>query len=127
VIETADHEEVLAAGEMLVDGGGLAGKADHLPHGGRLARHVEAGHPRRPGVREEQRGQDPHGGGLAGAVGAEQPQHTAGRDRQVDLPQGLDVPEGLRESLGKDHRLVAHPPLPKGRVPIASVASYRSG
>ena len=45
VVEAAGHDQVLLAGEVVVDRGRLAGQADHLPHRGGLADHVEAGHP----------------------------------------------------------------------------------
>jgi hypothetical protein len=45
VVEAAGHDQVLPAGEVLVDRGGLAGQADHLPHRGWPADDVEAGHP----------------------------------------------------------------------------------
>ena len=45
VVQAAGHDQVLLAGEVVVDRGGLAGQADHLPYRGGLADHVEAGHP----------------------------------------------------------------------------------
>jgi hypothetical protein len=124
VVQAPDHDQVFPAGEVLVDRGGLAGQADHLPHGGWLAHHVPAGHLGVAGVGAQQGGQDAHGGGLAGAVGAEQPQDAAGWDGQGHLLQGLDVAEGLGQSLGLDRGLVAHPQPPKGRLTIASVTTY---
>ena len=122
VIEPAGHDQVLAAGEILIDRGGLAGQADHLAHGGGLAGHVVAGHPGLAGVGAHQGGQDPNGGGLAGAVGAEEPEHGAGWDGQVQVLQGVDLPEGLAQPFGLDRQLAHH--HSSSSLAIASVATY---
>jgi hypothetical protein len=41
-VHPTGQDQVLAAGEVLVHRGGLAGQADHFPHGGGLAYHVQA-------------------------------------------------------------------------------------
>jgi hypothetical protein len=107
VVQAADHVEVLAAGEVPIDRGGLAGQTDGLAHGGGLAGHVVPGHLGLAGVGAQQGGEDADGGALAGTVGAEQPEHGAGRDGQVQVVQGLDRPEVLAEALGLD-RQVSH-------------------
>ena len=82
VVEPADQVEVLAAGEVLVDGGVLAGEADHAAQ--RLGSRTTSLPATRAGpVGHEQGGEDPHGGGLAGPVGAEQAQ-----DRGRAAPAG---------------------------------------
>jgi hypothetical protein len=45
MVQAASHDQVLPAGEIVVDRGRLAGQADHLPHRGGLVDHVETGHP----------------------------------------------------------------------------------
>ena len=79
VQQAADHLEVLATGQVLVDRGVLAGQADGGPNRVRLAEDVVAGHRRPAAVRVEERGEDPDRRRLAGAVGAEEAQDRAGR------------------------------------------------
>ena len=80
--QPADHDQVLAAGQQLVEGGVLCGHADAALHRGGLADHVVAGDACRAGVGQRQRGEDPHRGGLARAVGAEHAQdRPAGTSR----------------------------------------------
>ena len=93
--QLADQDEVLGAGEVLVDRRVLAGEADGPAHLVGLGRHVVAADPRDAGVRLQQGRQDAHGGGLAGAVGTEDAQHGAGGHRQRDAVQGLGVAEAL--------------------------------
>jgi hypothetical protein len=100
--ETADHHEVLAAGEHLVDGGVLPGQADGVAHGLRLARHVVPQHCRPPGVGLQDRGQYAHRRGLACAVGAEEAEHGGGGDVEVDAVQGDDVTEAFRQVFDGD-------------------------
>ena len=82
VDEVAHHVEVLAAGEVLVDGGELPGEADDLTDlrglDGRRRDPARCRGPR-SGVRMVVSMRTI--GGLAGAVGAEQPEHGAGGDR----------------------------------------------
>ena len=73
VVQTADHLEVLQAGQVLVHRGVLAGQADHATELRRLPYDVVPGHGGAPAVGVEQRGQDPHGGRLAGAVRSQSP------------------------------------------------------
>ncbi len=70
VEQLADHDEVLHAGQVLVDRGVLPGQADRAAHLLGVADHVVAADPGRAGVGAQQRGQDADGGGLAGAVRA---------------------------------------------------------
>ncbi len=80
VAQAADHADVLAAGQVLVDGGVLAGQPDDAAHDVGLARHVVAEDGGRALVGFEDRGQDAHRRGLAGAVGTEQAEHGARLD-----------------------------------------------
>ena len=86
--EPADEAEVLAAGEVLVDGGVLAGQADALAHRLRVLGHVDAEHGGPPGVGAQDRGEDAHGGRLAGTVGTEQAEDGAGGDRRSRCRRG---------------------------------------
>jgi hypothetical protein len=73
VVEAAEHGEVLAAGEDLVDGGVLAREPDPVPDLLCLAHHVEARNLGPPTVGPEQRRQHPHRRRLPRAVRAQQP------------------------------------------------------
>jgi hypothetical protein len=68
VPKSAHHQQVFLAGEQLIDRGVLAGQPDQPAHPFRCAKHVDATHGDRSGVRLQQRGEDPHHGGLASAV-----------------------------------------------------------
>ena len=92
VVQAAGHDQVLPAGEVVVDRGGLAGQADHLPHRGGLADHVQAGHAGWPVSGRSRVVRIRTAGGLAGAVGAEQPEHAAGRRRTGRRPGGRGRP-----------------------------------
>ena len=101
--ELADHDQVLAAGESVVEGRVLAGHADLAPHGGGLRDHVVAGHPRLPAVGRCERREDAHAGRLAGPVGAQHAEDGAGADLQIDLVERLSLAVALRQSRGFDH------------------------
>jgi hypothetical protein len=75
LVQLAQHDQVLGAGEQRVDGCVLGREADAPAHLGGLREHVEPRHRGRALVGLGEGGEDPDGGGLAGAVG---PQH--GRD-----------------------------------------------
>jgi hypothetical protein len=92
-VEGAEQPQVLAAGEVLVDGGVLAGQADPAADGARPGDDVDAVDQRAAGVRAQQRGEHAHGGGLAGAVGPEQAEHGAALDGErdaVERPVGAE-------------------------------------
>jgi hypothetical protein len=121
-VQAPEQDQVLAAGQVLVDRGVLPRQADHRTHVLGLGHDVEAGHRGASGIRTQERGQDPHRRGLAGAVGAEQAEHAALGDLEIEAGQGSDRAGagavGLVEALG-DHR-GRH----GGRMPQASVAGY---
>jgi len=100
--EAPDEAKVLAAGQVLVDGGVLAGEADPLPDGLRMLGHVDAEDGRPPGVGAEDGGEDAHGRGLAGAVGPKQAQDGGRRDLEVDAGQGGDRAEALLQPFDGD-------------------------
>ena len=77
--QAADHDQVLAPGEQLVERRVLAGHADPALHLGRLAHDVEPGHVGGAAVRHGQRGQDPDRSRLAGAVRAEHAEDGSAR------------------------------------------------
>ena len=102
VREPPDEAEVLAAGEVAVDRGVLAGEADAGSDRVGPPGHVEAEDLGVAAVGREHGGQDPDGGRLAGAVGAEHAEDGAGRHLEVDAGQRLEVTEALGEALDPD-------------------------
>jgi hypothetical protein len=109
-VQAPDHDQVLEAREVLVDGRVLAGQADARAQRGRVADDVEARDQHGPGVGLEQRREDADRGRLARAVGAEEPEDGARRDVEVDAIEGPDVAEGLHEPGHADRRLArVHP------------------
>ena len=77
LVEQPEHPQVLAPGQVLVDGGVLPGQADDAAQLLGLADDVEAGDGRSARVGLEQRREDPDGRRLAGAVRAEQAEDRA--------------------------------------------------
>ena len=103
VAEQARHQDqVLAAGQVLVDRRELAGEADEAAHGVGLGDDVVAEHAGAAGVRAQQRGEHADRRRLAGAVGAEHAVDGAGGDREVDAVDGAGGSEGLAEAGGLD-------------------------
>jgi len=100
--EAPDEAEVLDAGQVLVDGGVLAGQADRVTDGLGVGDDVVTEDTGLAGVGPQDRGEDPDGGRLAGAVGAEEAEHGAGRDGEIDPVEGGDVSEPLDEAGGDD-------------------------
>ena len=82
--EPPDQAEVLASGQVGVDGRVLAGEADLLADLGRLADDVTAEDLCPARVRLQNRRQDTDRRRLAGAVRPEQPEDGARRDIEVD-------------------------------------------
>ena len=82
--QPAEQDQVLAPGEVLVDGGELAGQADEAAHRVGLAHDVVPEHARRAGVRAQQRREHPDRRRLAGAVRAEHAVDRAAAHGQVD-------------------------------------------
>jgi hypothetical protein len=106
--QAAHEPQVLAAREVLVNGGVLPGEADALAHRLRVAGDVEPDDLGHAGVGLEDRGEDANGGGLAGAVGPEEPVDGPRGDQQVDSGEGVDRAEALRQGLGPNRRLGGH-------------------
>ena len=105
--EGADHLQVLAAGEVGVDGGVLTGQADPPTNGLRLGDDVVAEHLGAAPVRLQDRGQDPDGGGLAGPVRSQQSEDRALRHLEVDATQGLELAVVLGQPFDAD-RDISH-------------------
>jgi hypothetical protein len=106
--ETSDQRQVLATGEVLVDGGVLPGEADAGADLLRMGGDVDAEHGCVSGVRPQDGRQDADGGRLAGSVGTEQSEHRSGRNRQIDSVERVHVTEVFDETLGDDGEIV-HP------------------
>ena len=102
LVELADHLDVLAAGQVLVDGGELAGQADLPPHLVGVLQYVDARDDGPAAVGLEQGGQDPYGGGLPRAVRPQQAEDGAFRHIEIHSPQCPDIAEGLHETFGVD-------------------------
>src|SRR5207253_207363 len=102
VVEPPDHLEVLEAGQVLVDGGVLAGEPDSLAHLWGVAHHVEARDARGAVFGQQQGRQDANGRRLAGAVRAEQPEDTARLDAEIDAAKRVDVAVALTQPGGLD-------------------------
>jgi hypothetical protein len=100
--EAAEQDQVLPAGELLVDRRELAGEADQLPDRVGLRHDVVPEDRRAPGVGGDQGGEHPDRGGLARAVGAEHAVDGAGRPREVDTVDGAGVAERLPQPAGLD-------------------------
>ncbi len=117
-VQRAEQPQVLAAGEVLVDGGVLPGEPDAPAHRRRVAQHVDAGHLRVTGVGAQQGGQHADGGGLARAVRPE-PRGTA----NVTPSSALVAPKVTRRSSATTARSSAMPLL---RVPRQSMSPPRT-
>ena len=102
VMQVGHQEQVLGAGEQVVDGGELAGDADRGPDRVRRGGQVVAGHPQLAAVGFDQGGQDLDDGGLAGPVRAEEREDRALGDRQVDAVEHDLVAVGLAQSGDRD-------------------------
>ena len=92
--EPADHVDVLAPAQVLVDRGVLAGQPDDAAHHVGLLGHVVAQDGGDALVGLEDGGEDAHRRGLAGPVGAEQPEHGARLDLEGDAVEGAHVAAG---------------------------------
>ena len=86
LVEPAEHPEVLAPGQVLVDRRVLAGEADQLAHGLCVPKDVQIADRGAAGVEAEQRREDPHRRRLARAV------RRAGRARFLPPPRGRRRP-----------------------------------
>ena len=119
LVEPAEHPQVLAPGQVLVDRRVLAGQADDLAELVGLLDDVEAGDGRSSGVRLEQRRQDPDRRRLARAVGSEQTEDGALGDLEIEPVEGADLVLArlvdLDQAFGRDRGSWAWLLLPLGR------------
>ena len=97
--QAAEHLQVLATGQDLVDGRELPGQAEQLTNGGWLTRDISPEDLRPPLIGHEQRGEDPNEGCLARTIWPEQPKDRALGHREVDTGQRNRRPEALRYAL----------------------------
>jgi hypothetical protein len=91
--QPAHHLEVLAPGQLLVDGRELAGEADPAADRERRGDDVVPEHGCVAAGRRLQRREDPDQRRLAGAVGSEQAEHGSGRYLEVEPVERDHVPE----------------------------------
>ena len=110
--QPAEDDQVLIPGQIVIEGGELAGHGHPCPDRIHLAHHVEPQDTGGAAVRPGQGGQDADGGGLARPVGAEEPEHLAAPDREVDPVQCPGLAVGLDQTVRLDRRAVpGHPVL----------------
>ena len=102
--EDAHHPQVLAAGEVRVDGCVLTGEPDASTHGRRLVNDVATEHFGASGVGAQDRREHAHGRRLARAVRPEEAEDRALVDLQVHAVEGGHVAETLLEALHQDRR-----------------------
>ena len=102
VQQAAHEEQVLLAGEPVVDRGELPGDPDGGAYRPGLAAHVVPHDAGRAGVRRDQGGQDLHRGGLARAIGPEQREDLTLPDAEVDPVQDDLVAVGLAQAVRGD-------------------------
>jgi hypothetical protein len=93
VIEEPDELEVLPAGQQIIDGGVLAGEADHRPDRPGVLLDVKARHPGTAAVGLEQGGKHPDQGNLASAVRAEKSQDLARLNAEQHVIESQRAPE----------------------------------
>ena len=96
--QPGEQDQVLAAGQVLVDRGELAREADRAADRVGLGDHVVPEDLGLARVGLEQRGEHADRGGLAGAVGAEHAVDRAATNGEIDAVDGLGVAEGLDEA-----------------------------
>ncbi|MGX1489286.1 hypothetical protein RKD41_001545 [Streptomyces tendae] len=100
-VQPGEQPQILAAGQITVHGGVLAGDADVTAYGRRVAEQIVPGDPGGAGVRPQQRGEQPYGGRLAGAVRPEEAADRARRYREVEPAQGVDLAEPFAQTFTK--------------------------
>ncbi len=97
--QAAHEEQVLLAGEQVVDRGELPGDSDHGAHRAGLAAQVVPHDAGRASVRRDQGGQDLDAGGLARAVRPEQCEDLALADAEVDAVEDDLLPVRLAQAV----------------------------
>src|SRR5262249_51554422 len=107
-VEAADHGDVLAAGQVVVDGCELSREADAFAYLGRFAYDVEPSDMHAAGVGAEQGGEDADQSGLACAVRAEQPVNASARDLQAQAVERTGAATELLGDLANGDDGVVH-------------------
>ena len=107
-VQPAEHHQVLAAEEDLVERGGLADQADRATHRPTFAAYVVAGHRGLALLAADQGGERVDGRALAGPVRAEQGMHGAGSDLEVEAVKRHGVAVPLAQSAGDQGWGVEH-------------------
>ena len=110
-MEPAEDDQVLVPGQVLVEGGELAGHGDPGADRIRLGHHVVTEDAGGAAVRPGQRGQDADRGGLACPVGAEEPEHLTAPDREVDPVQRPVLAVDLDQTVRLDREAVPGRPV----------------
>ena len=98
------HFEVLPAGHGRLDRCVLARQPDHLPHCGRLAAGVVAGHEEVAAVEAQQGRNRADERRLAGPVGPQEGDHLPWLGYEVEPVKGGGLPETLGGAAGLDGR-----------------------
>ena len=94
-VEPSHHFQVLATGQVLVDGGILAGQSDDGAQGLSVTDDIESGNGCAAPVGSQQGGEDTNRGGLAGAVRSKESVHGSLFDAQIDARQRVHIPKRL--------------------------------
>ena len=102
-VEPADHLEVLAAGQQLIEGGVLAGQADAAADLVRVLEDIEPGDLGAAGIGFGEGREDADERGFAGAVGAEHAEDLAFGHGDADAAEGVGCAEGLFDLVRKDN------------------------
>ena len=104
VAKVGHQLQVLGAGEQVVHRGELTGDADDGSNSVRVGDHVVTGDAHRPGVGQDQGGQDTDHRGLAGPVGAEKRQDRSLLHCQAHLVEHHVITERLAHVSSDDPR-----------------------
>ena len=107
VVEVGHEDQVLLAGEQVVDRRELAGDADRGADDVGSSGRIVARDPNLAGVGADQGREDVDDGGLAGAVGAEQREDRSLGDVEVDAVEHEVLAVGLAQAGRRDRRLRA--------------------
>jgi hypothetical protein len=102
VQQPGDEDEVVRAGQGLVDRGVLPGEPDPGAHRGRIGDDVVTQHPGRPSSGRSRVASTRTRRRLARAVRLEQPEHCAAADREVHAVERPRAPEALAQALDLD-------------------------
>jgi len=122
-LEASEEAEVLAGGQVGVDGQILGDVADGGLGVGRADVDRPAGHDDLPAVAPEEAADHRDGGGLAGAVGAEQAVGLAGGDLEAHAVDGGPLAVALAEVAADEDRLPGRPLRVRGGRLVGALGS----